>query len=84
MKKMFKLLSELQEKVNQGYDIDDAKLDLAMQILQNTHDNSIDDNRLLTSEQRKQRKELYEDCVKAMKKYVKRCLLDDREIRNRR
>lgn len=83
MNEVIRLLLELQGMVNQGYNIDDAKLDLAMQTLQNAHDNSIDNHIFLTSEQRKHRKELYEDCVKAMKKYVKQCLLDDSEIRNR-
>ena len=81
MNEVIRLLLELQGMVNQGYNIDDAKLDLAMQTLQNAHDNSVDNQMLLNREQRKHRKELYKDCVKAMKKYVKQCLLDDKDIR---
>lgn len=82
MNEVIKLLLELQELVNQGYDVDDAKLDLAMRTLQSTHDNNIDSSNFLTRPQKRRRKELYGDCVKAMKKYVKLSLQDDQEIRN--
>lgn len=83
MREAIKLLLELQEMANHGYDVDDVKLNLAMQTLQNAHDNNIDTNSLLTRPQKRRRKELYEDCVYAIKKYVKQCLQDDKEIRKK-
>lgn len=82
MNEVIKLLIELQERANQGYDIEDAKLDIAMQTLQNAHNTKVDSNILLTCPQKRRRKELYEDCVKTAKKYIKQCLQDDKEIKN--
>ncbi len=79
MNEVIKLLLELQEMANQGYDVDDVKLDLAMKALQNTHDDHIDSNCLLTRPQKRRRKELYEDCVKAVKRYAKQCLQEDKD-----
>ena len=83
MNEVIKLLLELQDMVRQGYSIDDAKLDLTMQTLQNAHDNNIDSHIFLDDEQKEHRKDLYKDCVRTMKKYVRQCLLDDAETRNK-
>ena len=82
MNEVIKLILELQDMANQGFDVEDAKLELAMQTLQNTHDKNINTNIFLSEEQKKHRKELYNDCVKALKKYAKQSLQDDKEIRN--
>ena len=82
MNEVIKLLLELQEMANNGYDVDDVKLEQAMQALQNVHNKNIDSNIFLSEEQKKHRKELYKDCVKALKKYAKQSLQDDKEIRN--
>lgn len=82
MNEVIKLLLELQEMANNGYDVDDVKLEQAMQALQNAHNKNIDSNIFLSEEQKKHRKELYKDCVKALKKYAKQSLQDDKEIRN--
>lgn len=82
MNEVIKLILELQDMANQGFDVEDAKLELAMQTLQNTHDKNINTNIFLSEEQKKHRKELYKDCVKALKKYAKQSLQDDKEIRN--
>ena len=82
MNEVIKLILELQDMANQGFDVEDAKLELAMQTLQNTHDKNINTNIFLSEEQKTHRKELYKDCVKALKKYAKQSLQDDKEIRN--
>ena len=82
MNEVIKLILELQDMANQGFDVEDAKLELVMQTLQNTHDKNINTNIFLSEEQKKHRKELYKDCVKALKKYAKQSLQDDKEIRN--
>lgn len=82
MNEVIKLILELQDMANQGFDVEDAKLELAMQTLQNTHDKNINTNIFLSEEQKKHRKELYKDCVKALKKYAKQSLQDDKAIRN--
>ena len=82
MNEVIKLLLGLQEMANNGYDVDDVKLEQAMQALQNAHNKNIDSNIFLSEEQKKHRKELYKDCVKALKKYAKQSLQDDKEIRN--
>ena len=81
MNEVIKLFLELQDMANHGFDVDDAKLELAMQTLQNAHDKNINSNIFLSEEQKMHRKELYKDCVKAMKKYAKQSMQDDKGIR---
>lgn len=81
MNDVIKLILELQEMANHGNDIDEAKLDLAMQLLKKSHDNNIDNNIFLSNDQKGRRKALYDDCIRTMKKYAKQSLLDEKEIR---
>ena len=74
---------ELQRLVQEGVSVDDAKVEAVMQSIRQIHDQGVDNNLFLDKDQKRRRKELYADAVKALSKYGKQVFRDEMEIRQR-
>lgn len=80
---LYNELLELQRLAREGVSIDDVKVESVMQSIRKIHDQGVDNNPFLDTEQKCCRKELYANAVTEMSKYCKQVLMDEAEIRQR-
>lgn len=76
----FGMLLNLAQRYNQGQTIDKEELYAAIESCKRSHNRWVDDNRILTVEQKENDKRLYSKMLDAAKDYIEQCLRDENKL----
>lgn len=73
----FGILSNLAQKYNQGQNINKVELHVAIECCKRSHDDVIDNNNTLTTEQKEKRNRLFSEMADVAKDYIEQRLRDE-------